>query len=387
MIKNKSDDVLIELPSVAALSQKANRARKKGKDIVKEPKYLKDLIINENFKKTYKGEEFLLGESGADNERIFLFSTPKNMKLLSKNTSWMSDGTFAVLPVIFLQLYTILVIENNFPLPLAFGLLPNKKMKTYESFFKLISDRITCMPKSFNVDFELATFGAIRKVFGNEIQIYGCYFHLSQSFFRNIQLQGFINDFRNNKLFKKCFQLCQALAFLPVEDVKLGYILLKTYVENNCETFSPFLQYIETYYIGSIGKKARFEIKTWNVHHRILMGLPRTSNKLERFNKEFNSDSGDFDNATHDIIDHLRLEQANTELLLLKIKMGDENPKNKLQQDLYNALKNVLDKYDKSDKFSFLNSIVLTLQHHNKIINKSKGKKQIATSTDEEDSN
>ena len=154
IIKNQSDEVLSELPSTCALRQKANRARKRDKEVIKEPKYLKDLVINENFKKTYKGEDFLVGEAGVGNARIFLFSTPKNLKLLSKHTSWMGDGTFAVLPIIFLQLYTIIVLVNNFPLPLAYGLLPNKQTKTYVSFFNLIFSRISCIPKSFNVDFE-----------------------------------------------------------------------------------------------------------------------------------------------------------------------------------------------------------------------------------------
>ena len=67
------------------------------------------------------------------------------------------------------------------------------------------------------------------------------------------------------------------------------------------------IKYIEQYYIGSAEKAARFDIKTWNVNQRVLLGLPRTSNKLERFNKEFSSDSGDYHQATHDIINNLRL--------------------------------------------------------------------------------
>ena len=86
--------------------------------------------------------------------------------------------------------------------------------------------KITFIPKSFNVDFELATFKAVRKVFG-KIEICGCYFHLSQSFYRNILLKGFVNEYRNNKTFKNCFLLTQALAFLRIDDVKKGFNLLK----------------------------------------------------------------------------------------------------------------------------------------------------------------
>jgi hypothetical protein len=59
-IKDLPDDVLIHLLSDSALRQQVNRANKKEKPIV-EPKLLKDLIIDDHFRKTYKGENFLLG--------------------------------------------------------------------------------------------------------------------------------------------------------------------------------------------------------------------------------------------------------------------------------------------------------------------------------------
>lgn len=359
-------------------------AYKKDKPIV-EPKYLKDLIVDPSFKKTYRGEDFLLGESGEANERVFLFSTPKNMKILSKNKNWMGDGTFAVLPLIFLQLYTILICKNNFALPLAYGLLPNKTTKTYKAFFLLIKGFLTSMPLSFNVDFELATFNAVKFIFGHDVQIYGCYFHLSQSFFRNVQLKGLIVFFNTEKEFKKCFLLSQALAFLPIDDVTKGFELLRDYCNKNCSNYGLMLEYIETYYVGKKESKARFEIKTWNVNQRVLSGLPRTSNKLERFNREFNSDSGDYHQATHDIIENLRLEQSLTEQTLLKIQMGQENPRNKLQNDLDNALKLVMLDYNKSEILQFLLNIALTIEKHNAIINKSKGKKpkNIAIASDD----
>ena len=188
--------------------------------------------------------------------------------------------------------------------------------------------------------------------------------------------KGLINQFRYDKQFKNCFHLTQALAFLSIEDVKKGFILLKNYVQTNCPSFMIILTYVEANYIGtSDGKSARFGIKTWNVSQRVLLGLPRTSNKLERFNKEFNTDAGDYHQATHDIIDHLRLEQGHTEMILLKIKHGEVKQKNKLVEDLDLELKTVCANYDSADIFSFLSSIALIIDKHNKILNKSKGKK------------
>ena len=376
IIKDKRDDVLVELPSASALSQQANRLNRKKNIRTKEPKSLAGLVINDCLKKTYKGEDFLLGESGEGDERIFLFSTAKNMKMLSKYPSWMGDGTFAVVPLIFLQLYTILILVNNFPLPLAFGLLPNKKTKTYVSFFTLISNHLTSHPTSFNVDFELATFNAVKKVFGNSIQIYGCYFHLSQSFFRNIQVKGLLKEYRFSKTFQNCFNLCQALSFLRIEDVKQGFFLIKEHVNNYCSNFSAMLEYIQTYYIGTTKKEARFPIQTWNMNQRVLLGLPRTSNKLERFNKEFNMDCGDFHQATCDIIENLRLEQGQTEKIVLQIRLGEKKPQNQLQLDFDESLINILEDYDNKNLFQILSNLAICIDKHKKIINKfKKGKK------------
>jgi hypothetical protein len=41
---------------------------------------------------------------------------------------------------------------------------------------------LNAYPNSINVDFERAVFNAVGKVFGNDVEIYGCYFHLSQNF-------------------------------------------------------------------------------------------------------------------------------------------------------------------------------------------------------------
>ena len=387
ILKDKSEDVLAELPSASALAQQGNRLNKRVQARSKEPKKLKDLVIEDCLKKTYKGEEFFMGESGDHNERVFLFTTTKNLKLLSKYTAWMGDGTFAVLPLIFLQLYTILVIVNNFPLPLAFGLLSNKKTKTYIAFFSLIYPFLSSTPTSINVDFELACFTAVKKVFGNSIQIYGCDFHLSQSFFRNVQVKGLIKEYKLNKNFQFCFNLCQALSFLRIEDVKRGFGLIKSHVRNHCSKFSVMMTHIEINYVGkSFNCDPRFPISSWNMHKRVLLGFPRTSNKLERFNKEFNLDCGDYHQATYDIIENLRLEQGQTENTIVKIKLGEKKPTNQLQIDFDSAIMNILNNYDTDDLFDVLSNLAMCIVKHKHIINKSKeGKKRKIMSSDSDD--
>ena len=315
------------------------------------------------------------------------------MKLLSKHTAWMGDGTFAIIPFVFLQLYTILTVVNNFALPLAFGLLPNKKIQTYVKFFSMIFKRVTSSPTSFNVDFELAVFSAAKKVFGTNIEIYGCYFHLSQSFFRNVQQKGFYIMFVTKPFFKKCFLLTQALAFLPIEDVLSGFLEVKNFAKTNCTEYLDFLSYIEEYYIGEEDKrskkrkKPRYDIPTWNVHDRILNNKPRTSNKIERFNKEFSLDTGSYHLATNNLIEHLRLEQGHTESLIVQINLGKENSKNKLYQQLDDSYVNMLTNYDRNDIFSFLKNISIVIESFNEKLNKNRKKLNVSDENDSDNDN
>jgi hypothetical protein len=182
IIKDNDDAVLRKIPSHSAFKQVITREIKKNKvDNFKGPIDLKELIVPEHLKKTYRGKLFLLEDSN-DEERVLLFSTEQNMKLLSSNSDCFGDGTFKILPLSFYQLFSVLVMINNYISPLAFGLLPNKKQKIYVKFFSLNKKHLNAYPNSINVDFEREVFNAVSKVFGNDFEIYGCYFHLSQNF-------------------------------------------------------------------------------------------------------------------------------------------------------------------------------------------------------------
>ena len=106
------------------------------------------MIVPEELKKTYKGELFLIEDSGKDDpHRTLLFSTNQNLKLLSKFNNWLGDGTFKILPLIMFQLFTVFIVLNNFTLPLAYGLLPDKKKRNLRSIFKMLSKRVSCPGK------------------------------------------------------------------------------------------------------------------------------------------------------------------------------------------------------------------------------------------------
>jgi hypothetical protein len=80
--------------------------KKKKKDAPVEPKTLEDFILPDSFKYSISGELFVRQiDNGPD--KILLFVTVNNLKLMSHAAFWIMDGTFKVAPNLFRQLYTI----------------------------------------------------------------------------------------------------------------------------------------------------------------------------------------------------------------------------------------------------------------------------------------
>ena len=140
------------------------------------PNSRQDIVFSEGYTKTTKGEEFLLYDSSANEERVLIFSTRKNLSVLNSCSSVFMDGTFKTVPNVFGQLYTIHGLKNGFCMPLIFCLLPNKKADTYVKFLCYVQ---TLTPfsntKSITTDYELAMIKAIRAEF-DDVNHYGCFF-------------------------------------------------------------------------------------------------------------------------------------------------------------------------------------------------------------------
>lgn len=93
------------MPRTSSLTRTIKRIRN-GNNCPQLPTNLKDLIISEEYSKC-KGEQFLLYDSGDDDNRILIFCIAKNLELLKCADVLLMDGTFDVVPPLFAQLYTI----------------------------------------------------------------------------------------------------------------------------------------------------------------------------------------------------------------------------------------------------------------------------------------
>ena len=71
-------------------------------------------------------------------------------------------------------------------------------------------------------DFESAAMKAVTQVFGSQVETHGCFFHLTQATWRQIQSEGLSNLYKTDEEFRLFCGMMDGLAFLPVQEVKQG---------------------------------------------------------------------------------------------------------------------------------------------------------------------
>lgn len=336
-----SDEAIAMMSRPDAIKQMIRRERKKKfgiKTLV--AKTVAAIEIPKELRSTHKGENFYYDDSSSKGDRMIVFTTKKNLELLSTHRNWFMDGTFDITPTFFTQLYTIHIIIEKRSFPMLNSLLPNKKMETYKRLFKIIKSGVSQYPSSINIDYEKAVMSAATSVFGRECKVNGCYFHLSQSLFRRVQTKGAYEDYMKQSVkgeeFRKYFKLLQALAYLPQQYIIDGF----NYTER---------------------KLARYPIATWNVHDRVKYQAPITTNNLENWNGQIQSDERKHLTVFR-IVKLFQDEQSKMENELVMTKKGEkllhqtraQIKKDKLMFELVNN-------FDKSQLFTFLESIAFNL--------------------------
>lgn len=151
--------------------------------------------------KTHTGEPFIL--SNDSDKNIIIFSCKTNIDFLCKSETIYLDGTFDYCPKLFTQLFTLHGYFNNNYVPLVFALLPNKTKQTYTHFLNILvlecqNVGLILKPTKVICDFEESIHIALREVW-NDVNIFGCRFHLTQSWYRKIQNLGLCKAYKNNK--------------------------------------------------------------------------------------------------------------------------------------------------------------------------------------------
>lgn len=128
---------------------------------------------------TMKGEPFLIEN---DREKhIVIFGCQTNIDYLKQAGRVLMDGTFEYCCKYFTQLFTIHIEVNGHYVPVLFCLLPDKKQATYKALFEKIKRLMgDSSIAGVMVDFEISIHKAIKQIWP-AAEIFGCRFHLTQS--------------------------------------------------------------------------------------------------------------------------------------------------------------------------------------------------------------
>jgi len=81
-------------------------------------------------------------------------------------------------------------------------------------------------PTTITLDFEQAVINAVTSSFASQVNIYGCFYHLTQVTWRKIQILGLVQQYKDEEDVKLFCGMLDGLAFLPVDDVPEGMTYL-----------------------------------------------------------------------------------------------------------------------------------------------------------------
>lgn len=369
----QTEAVSTALPSTPALKKTIQRVRKSKSNILPTPSTLRELILPHPYTVTLRNEQFLLFDSGVDDkERILLFSTKYNLKLLSETEShWFVDGTFKSTPHLFTQLLTIHILKFNTTIPLVYALLPNKNKNTYKRLLtELKKIQTNVEPSTVMMDFETALHISFQEIFENT-RIKGCFFHFCQSVWRHIQTihevrQKYIED----TMFALNLRQLLALAFVPTQDVVKYFneLLTQNFYVENMNLLQPLINYFEDTWIGypyrhNQRKNPKFHLQYWNQYENVLDDLPKTNNNIEGWHKAFSTLLA----ANHPIIwkfiDTLKKEQNLNEVKINQYIAGQPPPKRRriyIQTEA--KIKNIVLEYNKRTSSQYLIGIAHNFQ-------------------------
>ena len=235
------------LPTIASMTRNIRKVR--SKQFPKLPTSLADIDVQGRFRITVGGENWLLHDSGQDDEdRVLIFAAPSALHKLGSSKHWFADGTFETCPNIFYQIYTIHAEIHGEIHPLLFALLPGKSEEIYVKMLYAVSENmeahgIETDVTEVSIDFELAARNAFLQALG-DVAVHFCFFHFCQTTWRKIQQLGLVTLYNNDTDFSLFCRKVNALAFLP-----RGMQCLKQEAPANA---LPFIEYIDNTFVNGM---------------------------------------------------------------------------------------------------------------------------------------
>ena len=362
-ISNEPNEILAVLPPLRTIQRDIQRQRQNNN--VRDPIPADNdfgFAIPDQYTLTTTGEQFLQIDTQMGG-RFLMFGTDTSIEFLSHSPDWFMDGTFATVPPQFMQLYTIHGLQNGRNAIGLYALLRNKDEATYEHMLNHVSALTNrAVPQSINIDYERAAIGAAEIVYPNSNKR-GCFFHLSQNVYRHVQQNGLSQLYLRDEDFRTNIRMVSALAFVPREDIVARFEDLS----QHCSPQEiPILDYFETNYVGELRRGLRrpplFAHSLWNVHDRILLNLPRTTNALEGWHNAFATSLGQSHANMWKFIDALKREHAMVHMSISQHQAGLPPPPRKRKYiEVDNRINNIVADYANRQPIDFLRGITYNI--------------------------
>ena len=341
------DEIVACFPSFESSKTSMYKSRRKGQPLL--PHNLQDLVVPDSYRITREGELFLLHDDGVGENRLLIFASHNNLRVLCRSTQIWMDGTFKSVPQIFAQLYTIHAMPyRGLMVPLIFCLLPNKVQGTYQRVLRLIKQSCLAIGETFNpqylhIDFEEAVRRAISMELPN-CNISGCFFHYCQCLWRKVQALGMVEHYNansGNNDFRKWMRAHGALALIPLTLV--GNLKQQLHHEfPDVPDIENFMDYFDQQWM------ATWPPSIWNHYNK---NGPRTNNHLEGFHSKLNKH---FTSAHPNIflfLDTIVSFQSSYTLKIQQVAVGHNPPRpNSKYMALHHKLDNLKQQYIRGEK-------------------------------------
>ena len=141
----------------------------------------------------------------------------------------------------------------------VFALLPDKAEQTYKRFWEALFSLGNFKPLSIGLDFEMAISTSFQLVFGEDVEVWFCLFHLTRNYLLKIfeNHKGRYQNPQEREFAERC-RMVPALAFLPLDDVPDVFEELLEYDKNHPKQPNLLPPEVVTYFEKNyIGKKLR----------------------------------------------------------------------------------------------------------------------------------
>ncbi|XP_055912327.1 uncharacterized protein LOC129946231 [Eupeodes corollae] len=346
------------LPSKAAQKMRIHRVRE---SLIKEPSTLEEICIPEHIKYT-DGELFVLSEDSYPGGKNILLGTRQTIQLLSEAKCWLVDGTFAVVPTIMGQLFSVHGHIDGIVVPLVYCLMSRKSKEAYEEFWLQLLKcacelNISLNPERIISDFEMAIIRSAQTFFPNT-QTNGCLFHFGQIIWRKVQNLSFQVKYGQNENFAMEIRMIKALAFVPPGEV-LEYFEAAYGALEFAES-KTLAKWFKRNYLGSSSSRPRYSPDFWTTGAASETSFPRTQNSVEAWHRRLKVVVSQRHAGLYKLIGDLSKECIVAKLSVERVRRGEESPTTKAVKK-NEKLQRVLSRRTSGDKVQYLRNVAHNL--------------------------